>query len=442
MLQFFAILKDSFHEAVDGFVIYAMLGMSLLVIVIVGSMSFTPAEPQQAFDKIVSSREFTRVYKLRVTVTGRSLAGTINGKPDLTRGDTFRQTVALWAKRPETIKAAEIMGKQKGGGNKDVPNVEISLDREATAEEQKAVSNADMEAFLKNQFLMMAGMDATATRVTTGVEEPTYAFDVTTSGGSSVRGWPHTTKIFFGAVTITDETSLGRVLYTIEDQIINGLGGALALLIGLIITSFFIPNMLRKGSVDLFISKPIGRSQLLIYKYIGGLTFVFLVTSFTIGGIWLVIALRSGFWDPSFLAVIPILTFTFAIIYAMSTFVAVFTRSAIASMILSIGFMLFLYIVGQVKTLFDVFRMERADRMPEWSYTLVDTLNNVLPRYKDLDKLTSKMIAEGTLTQSEIQMSPIGFLQLPSWTGTFGVSLIFIALMLALSCWRFNKRDY
>jgi len=31
---------------------------------------------------------------------------------------------------------------------------------------------------------------------------------------------------------------------------------------------------------------------------------------------------------------------------------------------------------------------------------------------------------------------------MPSWTGTFGVSLIFIALMLAVSCWRFNKRDY
>ena len=26
MMQFFAILKDSFREAVDGFVIYAMLG--------------------------------------------------------------------------------------------------------------------------------------------------------------------------------------------------------------------------------------------------------------------------------------------------------------------------------------------------------------------------------------------------------------------------------
>jgi ABC-type transport system involved in multi-copper enzyme maturation permease subunit len=482
MTQFFAILKDSFYEAVDGFVIYVMLGIATLIILVVGSMSYTPAEPPDAFQKIVTSREFSRVipdrgrsraismvttrdvqfsvadvqaqgsgYQLRLTATGRSNDGTtIDEKApreDLSKGDSFRKAVAIWAKQPKTIKATEVMEKAGKGntaakGNGGFGDVEISLDNDATPEEQRAVTDADMEAFLQNQFALHAGMDVTVTRVKSAAAEPTYVFDVTTTGGSSVRGWPHTTKIFFGAVTITDDTSLGRVLYIIEDQIINGLGGAVALLIGLIITSFFIPNMLRKGSVDLIISKPIGRSQLLIYKYIGGLTFVFLVTTFTVGGIWLAIAVRSGYWDPRFLAVIPILTFTFAIVYAMSTVVAVFTRSAIAAMIVSIGFMLFLYIVGQVKTLFDVFRIQRAERMPEWAYTLVDTLNNVLPRYKDLDKLTSKMIAEGTLTPGEFQTSQMGLMQLPSWTGTFGVSLIFIGLMLAIACWRFNRRDY
>jgi ABC-type transport system involved in multi-copper enzyme maturation permease subunit len=480
MMKFFAILKDSFREAVDGFVIYAMLGMSALVILIVGSMSFTPAEPQDAFSKIVSSNDFKRIvqdrgrsrainpmsfdnqysafnvepagsgYKLRINVTARPLAVTLNGKPDLSKGDSFRQTVAVWARQPETKKASDLVAKQKGGGqqkgnsgNKAVADIEVSLEREASPEEQKAITDADMEAFLANQFAMTAGMNVSAVRVNQGVEEPSYAFEVTTTGGSAVKGWPHTTKIFFGTVTVDRSTSLGYMLWVIQDQIINGMGGALALLIGLIITAFFIPNMLRKGSVDLFISKPIGRSQLLIYKYIGGLTFVFLVTTFTVGGIWLVLALRSGYWDPKFLAVIPILTFTFAIVYAMSTLVAVFTRSAIASMLLSIGFMLFLYIIGQVKTIFDALRLGGpSDRMPEWAYTLVDTLNNCLPRYKDLDKLTSKLIASGTLTEGELRNSPVGLLQAPSWTGTIGVSLIFIILMLAISCWRFNKRDY
>ena len=95
--------------------------------------------------------------------------------------------------------------------------------------------------------------------------------------------------------------------------------------------------------------------------------------------------------------VIPILTFTFAILYAVSTLVAVFTRSPIAAM-LALGRIhaVFLYIVGKVKQWVDSApqrgRSERHARAG--SFTLVDTLNNILPRYKDLDKLTSKLIAE------------------------------------------------
>ena len=117
--------------------------------------------------------------------------------------------------------------------------------------------------------------------------------------------------------------------------------------------------------MDLFISKLIGRSQLLIYKYIGGLDLR--VPGDDIHRRRHLARDRPAEWvlGPDFLSVIPMLTFTFAIVYAMSTLVAVFTRSAIAAMIMSIGFMLVLYIVGQVKTIFDAIRAEgRATACP------------------------------------------------------------------------------
>lgn len=477
MRQFLAILKDSFREAVDGFVIYLMIALSALIIIIIGSMSYTPSAPPEAMDSIVKSfnlvfpdkgrsRVFTHSsdsfkasdvqvagsgYKLRLDIGAHGASvptAPVDAKgvplPMGKQGDSFRQTVASWSKPANKLGEAEIDGakgkndnKQKGGGRK----VEFGT-QNATTEEQLAVTDGQMEDFLKSQFGVHAGMESTISRIKTGVEEPNYAFEVTTSGGSSVRGWPHTVKIFFGAVTILRDVPLGAVLWVIEDQIINGLGSAIALLISMIITSFFIPNMLRKGSIDLLVSKPIGRSQLLIYKYVGGLTFIFILSTISIGGVWLAIALRSGHWDPSFLVVIPVLTFTFAILYSVSTLVAVFTRSPIAAMLISVGFAVFLYIVGQVKTIFDRLKVEASDNIPEWAFTLVDTINNVLPRYKDLDKLTSKLIGEGTLTAGESRMFGIDQMDYPSWTGTFGVSLIFIAIMLALSCWRFNKRDY
>ena len=465
MQQFFAILKDSFREAVDGFVIYAMLVMSALVIALLGSLSFSPSEPKEAFDNIVrhfadgfveggrlrgihqQNAQFRAEdvrpegsgYKLRVVVTGQNRVNFDDGPerpgrpddpkkdPERLKGDGFRELVAVWAKtKPE---------------RNEIP---VFRRFTITTDELKAVTDEQFESFIKKQFEFHAGMDVTVTRVTAGVAEPNYAFDVTTTGGTAVRGWPHKVGIFFGAWTLPIPFNLGETLFWIQDRVVNGVGAALALLISIVLTAFYIPNMLRKGSIDLLISKPLGRSQLLVYKYIGGLTFIFLLTAFTVGGVWFVLALRSGVWDLSFLVVIPVLTFTFAILYAVSTLAAVLTRSAIVSILAALAFAVFLYIVGFVKTIFDALKAndQTKKELPEWAFTLVDTLNNILPRYKDLDKLTTKLLSSGTLTQAEMRERTIDVLDYPSWGGTVGVSLAFIALMLALSCWRLNRRDH
>ena len=72
---------------------------------------------------------------------------------------------------------------------------------------------------------------------------------------------------------------LGFQLYILEDFIVNSVGSWVAILVSVVITAFFIPNMLRKGTVDLLIVKPIRRSTLLLYKYVGGLLFILLNTA-------------------------------------------------------------------------------------------------------------------------------------------------------------------
>eukprot|EP01137_Pigoraptor_chileana_P019971 Opistho-2@81747 len=58
MGQFVAILKDSFREAVDGFVIYLMLGLSALLIVLVASISYAPAPAADALSKLLEGQRF------------------------------------------------------------------------------------------------------------------------------------------------------------------------------------------------------------------------------------------------------------------------------------------------------------------------------------------------------------------------------------------------
>ncbi|MDW8244590.1 MAG: ABC transporter permease [Thermogemmata sp.] len=467
MRQFWAVMQDSYREAVDGWVISIMLVLSLVVIGLVASMSFEAVPPEEALPTIV--RQFSQFYpsqgrervirfgncqftaeQIETTETGFRLLVQVHAypsdagnksepgtgeTPSLPPADTFREMVAT-ALRKET---GEVRRMELGD-----KTIALGGPARATIEEQRAVQVKDMEQFLAQQFQDHAGLPARLRwRQTVPGDSIVYSFEAILEGGVSVRGWPHTMRMFFGTVTITRQTNLGMILYIIEDQIINGLGGAFALLIGVIITSFFIPNMLRKGSIDLIVSKPIGRMTLLTYKYIGGLIFIFLITSFTVGGIWLALALRSGYWDPRFLAVIPLLTFTFAILYALSVLVGVLTRSAVASLLLTLVFMLSLYIVGQVKNSFDTLRkQEDFTGIPPWAYNLVDTVHNILPRYKEVDKLIAKIIADGTLTPAEMNMLGLSWLQYPSWWNVIGVSFVYIVVMVGLAGLWFRNRDY
>ncbi len=478
MQQFIAILRDSFREAMDGFVIYVMLGLAALMVVLIGSVSYEPEAPEDALPEVLQQFNFvfpdhgksrspvgvpplldykatsvrqepggSAAFVLSVEYNGQGLGGPkLEGAPKARAPgglDIFRFAVAAW-KLPAGEKMKEDPRRARNRMlNRNDKQVDVVMPANMTPDDLKNVTDEDMVAFLKSQFALFVGVSESGVEVvrkTDGVAEPDYQFDVKLKSVSGARGWPHKIYVLFKAFPPIRRIPLGMALYVIQDQLVNGLGAGIALLISVVITGFFIPNMLRKGSIDLLVSKPIGRVQLLVYKYIGGLTFMFILSAFSIGAVWLVMAVRSGNWDPSFLLVIPALTFTFAVVYSVSTLVAVLTRSAIAAIMLSIAFIVVMWIIGQVKSWFDRTKLSGDQDLPEWSYTLVDTTNNVLPRYKDLDKLTMKVIVDANLPEGLSRLLGV-LVEFPSFGGAVGVSLAFIVLMLALASWRLVKRD-
>ena len=132
------------------------------------------------------------------------------------------------------------------------------------------------------------------------------------------RVWPHRVTVFYGAWPWSSELALplGLEIYVIEDKLVNGFGAWVAIIISIVISAMFIPNMLRKGTIDLLLVKPISRPILLIYKYLGGLIFIFLNTSFIVVGIW-GLGLR-GCLGNRFLAQHSDHHVLFAILYAVS----------------------------------------------------------------------------------------------------------------------------
>jgi ABC-type transport system involved in multi-copper enzyme maturation permease subunit len=481
MLKFVSMLRDSFREAVDGWVIYVMVIASGVLILGVASVSYEPVDANTAFQEIV--QKFNRVYPDH----GKSIAiqpffcaflvsdiTKTNDAKSPQEGDYRFVLFAVDGERVvDELKKQELQRKTAKEAPKTPDKKEDEKKKEdeqkpkrdpAESDFRKAVAywgtvpdrknpelpdaakvtDDEMVAFIKDQFATFGNMEITKVEKLPQREDGVYAFLVETKGMKGAKGWVHYPWVLFGAFKLPFPATLANCIFFIENTLINGVGAWVALLVSVVLTAFFIPNMMRKGAVDLLLSKPIMRPTLLIYKYIGGLTFVFINTAIAVGGVWLVIGLRSGIWSNRFLLIILGITFFFAILYAVSTLMAVLTRNAIVAILVTCAFWFLMWIAGTFYTGMDMIRKEKAmnESIPKWVFTTADVMHAVIPRTKDLDLLTTKLIVDDTLGVAEKREGRMDLITFPSWGEVLGVSGAWIVIMLGLACWRFSTRDY
>jgi ABC-type transport system involved in multi-copper enzyme maturation permease subunit len=349
---------------------------------------------------------------------------------DLGEGDAFTQSVVIWnmqlGEMANLIRQTQMMGE-------DTPLPDF----------QFPITNQVMEDFVRDKFEFHYNLKVTGCERKPAPLVGPQEFAVTIEG-SDVRAWPHEVSLFFGAWSPKGlRKPLGVIVWFIEDNLVNGWGAGIAILLGIIITAFFIPEMLRKGAIDLLLAKPLHRSSLLFWKYVGGLSFMFILTSFNVIGAWLVIGVRSGVWNPKFLLAIPLLVFSFGVLYAVSVLTSILTRSAVVSILVTCVFAGFLYILGQLYTAYDTLNNTPGlkEEIPGWVHTTAQIVHGVLPRTKDIDKITSKLIEE-VMTESDQRRNLLHLVSYPSWGAALGVSTAWILVLLGLAGWRFLSRDF
>jgi len=337
-MKFLAILRDSLREAIDTKVFYVMVGLSLFLIGLAITCTFKPrpggtmlmqmasaslfldpsdlnvedTEPEQLFRRLQRSKGIFHVTSV-VPVAGQPDAPT----------STFR--VQLHVQLNPLAGAVAL----PAGLEDHILKTFGAIDKWRIAEAVE-VTRTDAPVFAGIRNPLSADYDVLA--------------KVTPAGR---RLWPYDFSLFFGALPLLKEgVPLVGQLFILENYLVNGIGAWVAILVSIVITAFFVPNMLRKGTIDLLLAKPISRVTLLLYKYVGGLIFIFLNTTVAILGVWLALSLRSGVWAPSFLISIPIITFFFAILYAVSTLFGVLTRSPIVAILLTVAVWFGLFLVG------------------------------------------------------------------------------------------------
>jgi hypothetical protein len=425
-MKYLAILKDSLREALDSKLLYFTLGLSVLVVLFVGSVTFRSVPVEELVSRIASTMNWVMGF------AGQGQA------PHYAVTD-FEQT---------NVASEPWLGEYRFVYVQEFPDENVLKRAKDSGLFQ---TPGGIEQQFKQGFHWAEKVTVTDK---TGDNALVFRYQVETQGSKlkDRREWVHEPALFFGLVPIPIfQGPLADLVDVVADKIIGTFGAAVMMLLSVIITASFIPNMLYKGTIDLLLAKPIHRPFLLIYKFIGGLTFMFLNTVVIMAGLWIVLGLQTHVWINGLLLCIFLFTFQFAIFYAISTLLGVLTRNSIVAILTCVAAWAVLFGVGWGYRYVDARRpeklkdnpVEQASRLPDWLYPTADVLHFVLPHYKDLDALTTKLINRDLVDRDSERIKEINErLRSINWAESLGVTSAFIALMIGLACWRFAVKDY
>jgi ABC-type transport system involved in multi-copper enzyme maturation permease subunit len=152
--------------------------------------------------------------------------------------------------------------------------------------------------------------------------------------------------ILFGqpATPPLPEADLFKAIAQMQATLAGGLFTGI-ILFGIFATAGVIPDALEKGTVDLYLSKPIARWELLLGKALGAITGILANVLYFFIGLWLVFGLKTGVWDPQILLAAGTMIFIFACLYSLVIFFGVLSRNTAVSIIVVY---LYLFVIGAI----------------------------------------------------------------------------------------------
>ncbi len=185
-------------------------------------------------------------------------------------------------------------------------------------------------------------------------------------------------------------------------------------------SSSFIPTMLEKGNIELLLSKPIKRGELILGKYFGVTSMVFVNVAYAVLGFYFILGLRFHYWDVSFLITIATITFAFMVLYGLIILIGILTRSSLSAMMLTY---LIFYVFSPLLA-----HREKAFYLIESKIIkgVLNVLYYIFPQTSDIGSITSAI----ALNKEIASYQPIF------------VSIVFIFLTIGAAIFIFNKKDY
>lgn len=181
-----------------------------------------------------------------------------------------------------------------------------------------------------------------------------------------------------------------------------------------------IPSVLEAGRISLLLSKPMGRTTLLLGRYLGNLLVVLLNHVYLIGSIWIILGSKTGIWDMRFLISIPVAVFIFAVLLSVVVLIGVMSESAALSIMVAVAMMLISTILAQHQFVVKVLDSE-------WARQLWMALYWIVPKVYDL----------GSSLRQIILLDHDADLMTPVWT-----SAAFALVVMMRAIWVFRRKDF
>jgi ABC-type transport system involved in multi-copper enzyme maturation permease subunit len=209
----------------------------------------------------------------------------------------------------------------------------------------------------------------------------------------------------------------------------TGFSGFLYMLgtfLALFATAHLVPRLQEKGTIDLYLSRPGGRTKLLLSRYCGGLLLAAANLLYLFGSIWLIVVWKTGVAHPRFFLGGVVILFGIAAMLAFAFLIGVVTSSTAVSLMVTYAIFFFAALLSAREKI-------AAAVSSEWSAGLIRALYWIFPKTAELGRATVALVSGGETFQ---RLGQIDTLAVFGSTGLFGL------VALGLAAWRFSRKDF
>jgi ABC-type transport system involved in multi-copper enzyme maturation permease subunit len=337
MRAYYAVIKDSFREALSSRVLWILLVLATLLLAAIVPLSITDQLPSS-----LGAGDITYVAGLAIKLhkAGSADADT-PGKRIWTRLDAgLRKKLTDVATSQEPNRAAADLLEPSLRGALNAMLSQRDLYDEAVWAGAKPSAEANA--------LAARGVDKLSEdelrRFNRLLLEAAFPLEIAQAKPAEIS-LAYFGASFGGPIPLAKDFVVKATLSTFMNFVVGTLGVFAAILV----TASIIPQTFEAGAIDLLLSKPISRFWLYVTKFVGGCAFTFINAAYVIGGLWLIVGLRYGIWSGRLLWCIPLFMFLFAIYYSVSALAGVVWKNAIVCVVITIVFWIACFTVGVSK---------------------------------------------------------------------------------------------